>query len=345
MSLETDVMHGYAPVKEKLEAFGFVFEDNAYVYGREIMDGDFHILLRALPENRWEGHVSDTFSNEEYVLIRRPVMGAYTAGVCAAYLDVLEEVREACCKKVMFDSPAAMRLMTHAHETLDVAIEPWEAHDAGRFRAPNGKWFGLIMSIPYDKIDDTKTGLVDILNVKINPEERDALLKRDGFYMCYHMNKTHWITLTLDGRVSDLDIMTMLVGSYDLVMEGRTFANDLPWVIPSNPRMFDVREAFEYEDTIIWWQKAGYQVGDIVYIYLGAPFSCILFKTHVSALDVEINYEGRTTKVMKITRDVTFPIGVMSLKKMKAFGVGAVRGPRHITAELRDRLLELEKKL
>ncbi len=53
------------------------------------------------------------------------------------------------------------------------------------------------------------------VNVKCKPEEtafwRGAF---EGVIPAYHMNKTHWNTIILDGSVPDDDIKTMLGDSY-----------------------------------------------------------------------------------------------------------------------------------
>ena len=36
----------------------------------------------------------------------------------------------------------------------------------------------------------------------------------------YHLNKTHWNTIIMDGSISDLEIFPMIDHSYDLVVKG-----------------------------------------------------------------------------------------------------------------------------
>ena len=50
--------------------------------------------------------------------------------------------------------------------------------------ADNQKWFGLVMNISYDKINKDKSGMVDILNVKLDDILlRDVLVQQDGYYV------------------------------------------------------------------------------------------------------------------------------------------------------------------
>ena len=63
------------------------------------------------------------------------------------------------------------------------------------------------------------------MNLKCDPEE--ALMLRDvfeGVLPGYHMNKAHWNTIMLDGRIPFSEIERMIDNSYGLVMKGMTRA-------------------------------------------------------------------------------------------------------------------------
>jgi len=61
------------------------------------------------------------------------------------------------------------------------------------------------------------------MNLKCDPEE--AMILRDvyeGVLPGYHMNKAHWNTILLDGRIPDSEIERMIDNSYGLVLKGMT---------------------------------------------------------------------------------------------------------------------------
>jgi len=63
------------------------------------------------------------------------------------------------------------------------------------------------------------------MNLKCDPEE--ALMLRDvfeGVIPGYHMNKAHWNTILLDGRIPRSEIERMIDNSYALVLLGMTRA-------------------------------------------------------------------------------------------------------------------------
>lgn len=95
---------------------------------------------------------------------------------------------------------------------------PWsDFQDACVFRhADNRKWFAIAMRVKPLSIGKSGDDFVDIMNVKIVPDEIYDLLRLDGLLPAYHMNKKHWITVMLDGSVSLEMIAKLLDISFDL---------------------------------------------------------------------------------------------------------------------------------
>lgn len=66
------------------------------------------------------------------------------------------------------------------------------------------------------------------LRVTLKCDPDDALALRAQYQAVqpgYYMNKKHWNTITLDGSISDEQILEMIDGSYELVVEGLKKAN------------------------------------------------------------------------------------------------------------------------
>ena len=95
---------------------------------------------------------------------------------------------------------------------------PWEKYpEYSVFRHRNNKkWFALIMSIPKSRLGLKENEMIDILNVKCNPILIGSLRKERGFFPAYHMNKTNWITIALDGSADDEKIKWLLDMSFEL---------------------------------------------------------------------------------------------------------------------------------
>jgi len=80
----------------------------------------------------------------------------------------------------------------------------------------NEKWYGIVMDVPKDKLGLQGTDVIDILDVKCDPVMIDMLRQSSGFLPGYHMNKTNWISILLDGTVSDDQILDLLDMSYQM---------------------------------------------------------------------------------------------------------------------------------
>lgn len=117
---------------------------------------------------------------------------------------------------------------------------------------------------------------------------------------------------------------------------GRTEAKD--WIIPANPKYYDVVGAFEESSIVTWKQSSDIHVGDTIYMYVGAPYSSILYKCRAVEVDIPQQYadENLSMKtVMKIELLEKYQSGVWSFERIKQFGVYAVRGPRSMPVELK----------
>ena len=78
------------------------------------------------------------------------------------------------------------------------------------------KWYGLVMTLPKKTLGLPGEGSVDVLNLKLDPALVYILREQTGYLPAWHMNKTHWLTVLLDGSVPPERILDLLTQSYDL---------------------------------------------------------------------------------------------------------------------------------
>ena len=66
----------------------------------------------------------------------------------------------------------------------------------------NNKWFALMATVDRKKLSLAGDGDIDVINLKVDDlMYRDMLIREDGIMPAYHMNKQHWITVLLDGKI------------------------------------------------------------------------------------------------------------------------------------------------
>ncbi len=116
------------------------------------------------------------------------------------------------------------RMIQYALDTYGTEAEyPWaDTPDAAVLRhSASKKWYALIMGVLPSRLGLPGEGPVDVINVKCSPMMIGSLLSTKGFFPAYHMNKSHWISILLDGSVPDNQIFPLLELSYDSVAPKR----------------------------------------------------------------------------------------------------------------------------
>ncbi len=83
--------------------------------------------------------------------------------------------------------------------------------------AGNRKWFAVIMNIEKSKLGLESNDKVDIINLKCDPVFIGSLRNNEGYFPAYHMNKSYWISVLLDGTVRDEEIKDLIHLSYELI--------------------------------------------------------------------------------------------------------------------------------
>ena len=228
---------------------------------------------------------------------------------------------------------------------------PWDKFDDSAVyrHASNRKWFALVMSVRRDKLDINEPDsreVADVINLKISdPILHDMVTQDAGIIPSYHMNKRNWISVILDDTVPDDQVTGLIDISYSSTQPKKRRHKDRApkeWIIPSNPKYYDVVGAFEKEDEINWKQGAGIRPGDTVYLYVAAPISAILYKCKVTEIDIPYDYEdGNLTikALMKIRLERRYDPAEFTFDVLRdEYGIFAVRGPRGVPNSLSEAL-------
>ncbi len=74
------------------------------------------------------------------------------------------------------------------------------------------------MTITKDKLGFDSTEKIDVVNLKSDPLMNVTTEK--GIFPAYHMSKTHWISVALDGSVEDDKVKWLLDLSFELTAKG-----------------------------------------------------------------------------------------------------------------------------
>lgn len=207
--------------KSKLVEAGFDLFQNHLSKDFFIMGGDYKLTVVIPFEGNVSFQVFDTLTNDEYVLVHVPdAIGAFVGEVRAACGLILVDISENGFDNDIFKSKQTKRIIEFIKEHLGIEAEfPWpKLPDYAVFRVVgNRKWFAVIMTVDKSKLNLEGQGDVEIISVKETPEQVVNYLKSGTFLEAYHMNKKHWLTITFDETVEDMDIKKVIQASYNLV--------------------------------------------------------------------------------------------------------------------------------
>ena len=229
MTIEEEIFARSIPDFAKLVKFGFVKNGSKYSFSGKFLNGDFTADVVVTSGGDVSASVFDVQAGERYLPLRaKSRQSAFVNEVRESYRVFLREIKNACFVPQPFLTDQANRIAREAEKLFGDKIDfPFStAPEYGVFRNPeNRKWYGIIMNIPKSKIENSgraaslsaEDAIVEIINIKIDPEKSIELKKRRGFYDAYHMSKKNWITIALDGSVSDGLIVDLLKKSRALV--------------------------------------------------------------------------------------------------------------------------------
>ena len=207
MTLEDEIFQRKKVNWESLVSFGFVLKDSEYDYRTTFMNDDFEAHIHIHSDGSVSGKVYDTETGDEYSNIRvKSARGAFVMQVREEYQKILQNIADSCFISKYFVSEQANRMTQFINEKYGTVPEfLWERTPSdGIFRhSENQKWYGIIMYIPYERLN------------KIDLAEREMLLMNEGCYPAYHMNKKHWMTVVLDDTLTDQEIITYVESSYE----------------------------------------------------------------------------------------------------------------------------------
>ncbi|MBQ9266980.1 MAG: hypothetical protein IJ217_01665 [Clostridia bacterium] len=110
------------------------------------------------------------------------------------------------------------------------------------------------------------------------------------------------------------------------------------WVVPANPKMFDVISYLEGRDTITWKQPIDAHIGDLVYIYMGSPYSCILYK----CMAIRVNFTEYGENAMELKLLQKYEEDRYPLDKLRNLGLKSVRCCRSLPRETAVALIKMD---
>ena len=328
MNIEEEIFKKGTFQEKELIKYGFKKENNKYILKKPFLNNSFITEIEIF-NNKITGKVIDLEVEEEYTNLRTNSKGEFAGKVRDSYKEILLNIKENCFTENTFLNPQTNRVNNYIKEKYKDNPEFLWSKFPGYaiYRNKNNeKWYSIIMNISSDKLNK-EIGEVEILNIKLNEDKIMNLLKKEGFYKAYHMNKKDWISIILNDTLEDKEIFSLIDESYEIINENEE------WIIPANPKYYDILNCFNNTNEIIWKQSSNIHINDIIYLYVAAPYSKIMYKCRAVEVNIPYSYKDSNIKInsimrLKLIEDLKEKN--YSFDYLNSLGIKSIRGPRKI---------------
>ncbi len=204
--------------REKILGCGFELVGENFIRREKFLD-NFTLMISIDGRGSVTTKIFDA-DGEPYTLhLVEGASGSFVGAVKAEHERILKKISEQCFDEEIFHSAQATRLVEHIREFfLDEPEFLWEKFPnfAVFRRADNRKWYAVIMNVPKNKLGLDGTQELEILNVRVEPEDLDEIFDGEKYFRGWHMNKKSWMTVRLDDTLTDKEIFSWLAQSFRL---------------------------------------------------------------------------------------------------------------------------------
>ena len=208
---------------DKLLKYGFVLEEEKYIYHTDILDGQMRLDVYISGDGNIDTQVVDLETQDEYTLfLVEDAVGSFVGDVRGEYDRVLTDIAEKCCYSQVFKSKYSQAVIQYVREKYGDELEfLWEKFDDNAIwrRKDNKKWYGLICILPKSKLGLDGDGKIEIIGLRMSPQEVERVVDGKKYFSAYHMNKKSWITICLDGSLELEEIYRRIDESFVLALK------------------------------------------------------------------------------------------------------------------------------
>lgn len=207
------------PVAEKLIAYGFQKNGDRFFFKQIICNGQFQLSVSLSPSSD-TARLFDTATGEEYVLADVDfASGGFVGEVRAAYEAALNDIATRCFETDIFKNAQTKEVIRFIEKSYGDRLEfLWQpkSNAAVCRNRRNRKWYIAFMTVAGKKLGLDFDRTIEIIDLRFQKEEIEAVVDNRGVFPGFHMNKKSWITVRLDGEVETSKIFSLIENSYKL---------------------------------------------------------------------------------------------------------------------------------
>lgn len=207
---------------KKCEKYGFIKEENSYIYKNNICDDRFNMVV--IFSN--EGNISkliDLELGEEYTLVDvESAVGEFIGKVKEEYENKILEIVKSCTRQNIFKNKQSIEVINYIKVKYGDELEfLWEKFDNNAIwrNKKNNKWYGLILTIPENKLGFESDSEIEIIDLRYEKDKVGEVVDNINIFRGYHMNKKSWITIKLDYSINNESLFKLIDDSHELSLK------------------------------------------------------------------------------------------------------------------------------
>ena len=203
----------------KLLKYGFVKENECYIYKSRICDDKFEVIVKVL-DSKMTSKLVDIENNDEYILVDiQDSVGEFVGNVRENYENELKKIIAECTEKDVFKNNQTKDVIKYVKEKYEDDLEfLWEKFDDNAIirNKINNKWYVLILTVSERKLGIDSDNVIEIIDLRYQKDTIKSFVDNKKIFLGYHMNKNSWITIKLDNSVENEEIFELIDNSYNL---------------------------------------------------------------------------------------------------------------------------------
>ena len=200
-------------------SLGFVHDGGCYRASFAIMDADLEVCVTV--SDHVDTVVIDKNTGDQYTLYKLTTLhSGFAYEVKIAVEEKLTSLfGPFLTRPDKFPSRQFSFLEAALYDAYgDVTDPPFNDFLAYVFRYPsNRKWYGLAMMVAPDKLGLPGEKDIPIILIRCEKDKSSEYVNYDSIFPAYHMHKSSWITIPLDYKVNDDDLLRLLKASRAIV--------------------------------------------------------------------------------------------------------------------------------
>ncbi len=205
----------------KLGDFGFIKSKTLYKYSKTLSESGFEMTVTINKSGMVSAKVVEPDIGE-YTLHLTDSAGSFVGKVREEYEQILTDIAESCFEPDVFKAEQTKRLTEYVREKyrreLEFLWDKFEGNAVWR-RGDTNKWFAAVLTVSRRKLGLNSDEIVEIIDLRLPPEEMAALVDGKRYFGGWHMNKKHWYTIILDGSVEFEELCRRIDVSYSLAVK------------------------------------------------------------------------------------------------------------------------------